>query len=277
MSLILEALKKSEANRRLGAAPDLATPFSPARSQRSSLPWLIVAVIVAAIAGWWLLRPAAPKAAKQAQAPAIDALKPAPKPQVRHFDTQPAAPRTSHPAVMPPQTRPVQPMSQSPVAAMPRGGAAMDANQARRAEMLALRNNGQPLRMAAAPAHGAAATTTPPPANPVARAPKTATTRGYTAPAPATNAAPTASAPGSEPAVTPYYSLAFAVRKALPQLKLSMHVYSADPEQRFVILNDARMVEGDTTPDGIQLHAIEPDGVILDFKGQRFFFPRDGM
>lgn len=67
------------------------------------------------------------------------------------------------------------------------------------------------------------------------------------------------------------------MRKALPQLKLSMHVYSVDPKNRFVILNDTRMVEGDTTPDGILLHEIQPDGVILDFKGQRFFFPRDGL
>lgn len=116
------------------------------------------------------------------------------------------------------------------------------------------------------------------------RAPKTVATRGYTPPPPATpihpaSATPSAPAPSTTSAsdVTPYYALAFAVRKTLPQLKLSMHVYTADPKQRFVILDDTRMLEGDTTPDGITLSQIRPDGVILEFKGQRFFFPRDGL
>ena len=120
-----------------------------------------------------------------------------------------------------------------------------------------------------------------------ARAPKTVATRGYTPPsvapphptlaAPSTT--PSAPAPSTTSAsdVTPYYALAFAVRKTLPQLKLSMHVYTADPKQRFVILNDTRMIEGDATPDGITLSQIRPDGVILEFKGQSFFFPRDGL
>lgn len=76
--------------------------------------------------------------------------------------------------------------------------------------------------------------------------------------------------------VPTYYDLPFATRKALPQLRMSMHVYTADPKQRFVILDGARMVEGDSTPDNVALREIRPDGVILEFQGQRFFFPRDG-
>src|SRR5690349_9951926 len=55
MSLILEALKKSEAQRQLGEAPTLATPFSTPRRRRSPLPWLlfVFALIVAGGTAWW--------------------------------------------------------------------------------------------------------------------------------------------------------------------------------------------------------------------------------
>ena len=38
-----------------------------------------------------------------------------------------------------------------------------------------------------------------------------------------------------------------------------------------------RMVEGDATTDDVTLREIRPDGVVLEFQGQRFFFPRDGL
>ena len=66
------------------------------------------------------------------------------------------------------------------------------------------------------------------------------------------------------------------MRKDLPAIKLSMHVYAPDPAQRFVILNDSRMVEGDAQED-LGLREIRPDGVVFDFRGQRFFYPRDGL
>ena len=58
MSLILEALKKSEDKRRLGAAPDLATPFSAPR--RRSWVWPLAALIVVAGVVAWALRPSPP-------------------------------------------------------------------------------------------------------------------------------------------------------------------------------------------------------------------------
>ena len=53
MSLILEALKKSEARRRLGEAPDLGTPFTPASRRRSALPLILLAIVVVAGFGSW--------------------------------------------------------------------------------------------------------------------------------------------------------------------------------------------------------------------------------
>ena len=57
MSLILEALKKSEAERRLGQAPGLMTPVAISRTSGLRSRWLLVtgALLGAAAlaAGWW--------------------------------------------------------------------------------------------------------------------------------------------------------------------------------------------------------------------------------
>ncbi|MEO5629493.1 MAG: general secretion pathway protein GspB [Thermomonas sp.] len=61
MSLILEALRKSEAERRRGLAPDVAMELPPTQVARPRMlaPWLLPALIVAALlvlAGWWARR-----------------------------------------------------------------------------------------------------------------------------------------------------------------------------------------------------------------------------
>ena len=57
MSLILEALKKSEQQRRLGEAPTLGSPVVSTRRRRNLLPLFAMLIVIAAAAGWWLLRP----------------------------------------------------------------------------------------------------------------------------------------------------------------------------------------------------------------------------
>jgi len=53
-----------------------------------------------------------------------------------------------------------------------------------------------------------------------------------------------------------------------------VHVYAKTPAQRFVILNSRRTREGEQTPEGLLLVAIQSDGVILEFAGHRFFQKR---
>lgn len=72
------------------------------------------------------------------------------------------------------------------------------------------------------------------------------------------------------------WELPYATRKDLPAIDLSMHVYSADPKQRFVVIKGDRHVEGDEIGQDLILRAIRQDGLVLEYKGQAFFFPRNG-
>lgn len=53
-------------------------------------------------------------------------------------------------------------------------------------------------------------------------------------------------------------------------LHLDVHVYSDQPQDRFVLLNLRKYHEGDELQEGPRLDEITPEGVILSFRGERF-------
>lgn len=80
MSLILEALRKSEAERRRGSTPDVAMELPPASLPRvrANPPWMLSAVAIGALAlivAWWWSRQ---DAAMPAGVPAVATARPAP-------------------------------------------------------------------------------------------------------------------------------------------------------------------------------------------------------
>jgi len=62
--------------------------------------------------------------------------------------------------------------------------------------------------------------------------------------------------------------------KSLPSLHLDLHVYAADPDKRFVMINMQKLKQGDSLPDGVKVVSIRPDGVVLSYEGRRFLLPR---
>ena len=248
MSLILEALKKSEAQRQLGEMPNLGTPISATRRRRSPMPWLALTVVVAlaAVGGWEFLQhrsapapvagqPAANKPTPGAAPPPLVAQR-QPKPPVSAPANQtitsippPAPPAAAKKETAPPPPPPV------PV-------------------RTAAEPNTPPATPAAAPTPPA--TPTPEPAAPVAAAPAPA-------PAPPANDVPTID------------DLPPDVRGALPALPISMQVYSPDPKRRFVIIDGTRVAEGDSLR-GVTVQEIRPSGLVIDFRGRRVLLPRPG-
>ncbi|KAB2899749.1 MAG: hypothetical protein F9K31_06865 [Dokdonella sp.] len=89
-------------------------------------------------------------------------------------------------------------------------------------------------------------------------------------------ASPASRPAAAAPAYPSVWELPYSVRKDLPALNLTLHMYAAVPTDRFVVVNGERHGEGDEIADGVTLVQISADGVVLEFKGQRFTFPRDG-
>lgn len=119
---------------------------------------------------------------------------------------------------------------------------------------------------AAAPATTPATVTAPatlgPPATGQALAP---------APPQAAPATPQPPAPDIDVTTLPKVADMLAAGVALPALQLNLHVYDAAPQGRYVLLNGARLREGDFTPDGVRVVAIAPAGVVVEWRGRQMF------
>lgn len=66
-----------------------------------------------------------------------------------------------------------------------------------------------------------------------------------------------------------FTELAPDVRSALPAMTFSFHVYSTDPLNRTIIINNQRLREGSEVSAGVVLQAITEDGVILTMDHHR--------
>ncbi len=67
--------------------------------------------------------------------------------------------------------------------------------------------------------------------------------------------------------------LPFATRRTLPALNMTMHLYSADPSRRLVLLNGEQARDGDELDGGITIRAIRPDGVVIVYENTEFLLP----
>ena len=56
----------------------------------------------------------------------------------------------------------------------------------------------------------------------------------------------------------------------MPDLRLDLHVFAARPGDRYALINMHRVQEGDALPEGPRVLAITREGVALDYRGQEF-------
>ncbi len=66
------------------------------------------------------------------------------------------------------------------------------------------------------------------------------------------------------------WELPLSIRRNMPELRLTIHVYSADEAQRFVLVNGERFVVGDQLGQGARLVDIRREGAVVDFRDYRF-------
>ena len=272
MSLILEALRKSEAERRRGQSPDLYAELPPPsrRVAKRVLPWqwLALAAGTLAIAGWaargyWNQSPAGAPAVVDT-VHARDLVDTGPLPSAVAPSPVPIGGDSVPPATM-------------PTAATPRP--AMKASLPAATTMTATAPPPAPPRPA------------PGPTPPVAEAPAVAalsvaqpTTREILATA--ATLSPEVEAPSQPASLARAESLpapataaplrlsdlSTAERQQLPPLKISMHMWGQGPDQRFAIIDGARVTEGDRIGAAV-VDEISADGVVLGWNGLRVKLP----
>ncbi|GAB3732041.1 hypothetical protein GCM10028862_12830 [Luteimonas pelagia] len=243
MSLILEALRKSEAERRRGEAPDLQTELPPVASRhaiaapRWNRAWTSAALLLLALAVAWLLvaRPWGTVPLESASPPDTVDVSPA----AGATDTAPVAD-----IVIAPGAGEVRSVATPPVAATADTDAAVerDADRDTRAS--------------------------PTVADAVAGASGPSTVPAASSVRPLAEAAPVAPPPPPTATGAPLTlaELTPVQRRALPPLKVSMHMWSEEPARRFVIVDGQRLGEGDRAGE-LVVDAIRRDDVLLAWNG----------
>lgn len=103
----------------------------------------------------------------------------------------------------------------------------------------------------------------PPPSEPISAMPA-----AETPPPPA----PAAGMPDAG-GVPTLFQLPFATRRGLPEIAVTMHMYSADPERRFALVNGTRVGDGSSLEGGLEVVRILPSGVQLRYEGTEFILP----
>ncbi len=77
----------------------------------------------------------------------------------------------------------------------------------------------------------------------------------------------------SEPApIIDFHELPESIKQELPSIVISAHVYSSNPMQRSIVINNNLMEEGEYVLDGLILNEITPDGAIFNYQGTLFSY-----
>jgi general secretion pathway protein B len=82
-----------------------------------------------------------------------------------------------------------------------------------------------------------------------------------------------AAAQAFEPAVPEpisYWEVPQSVRESMPELRITVLVYAPEPEDRFLLINGERLGEQDTLGGGVMLEEIRRDGAVFVYRKYRF-------
>jgi hypothetical protein len=249
MSMLLDALRKSEEQRRLGAQPDIHhQPGGSAADEPGPLrQWvpsalIVPSVLVMAWFGWQQFSPPPDAATAPPVAAQAPATKPAAEPVAPPRQPPAEGPRTPVEAyTAPPESAPAAAADAPPTAPAKSGPSLQDISEFKA---------------------------------PASDAPQTATGTGETArPAPEDSPPPVAAATDDtpyQPDAMSYWELPQSVRDSLPQFRISVIVYAEDPAMRFVLVNGIRLKEKDELQSGVVLEEIRREGAVFRARNYRF-------
>jgi len=246
MSFILDALKKSENERQRQIGPSLADV--PVRRGRTDRPWWAVAVAGLLVVNLGVLLIVLTR----------DGTRGAPQAPASQTGAIAAQPSAAQPqAVAPPSTTATQPaVATNPAVHSLAEAAGSDA-------MMPGDTSYDP-----SIADAAAVPAGPPAVRPIT--PPTVT--GL--PNDPTFAARTRNEAVGNDDTLPTHGGLIASGTNLPDMRLDIHVYAANPKERFVFINMHKYSEGQALAEGPVVERITADGAILNQNGLRFVLPR---
>lgn len=307
MSLILDALRKSEAERQRTALPSLHSPAGRKRTSKRIWPLAGTVAALALVGGssWFAFRTSAPTGSEQAQNGGPDgdqASELATAPGAgEHHDEFAASPAQGSLSTQPPLQREGAPMLASDAAlggaaSMLQTGAGSGGGEwpapSLNPSATAAAQPFQAQSSAASPAPAEPAPASPP-ATPdvldaIAQAKSEADmlpmraeglvdpTVRASLPAGAVSAGASIPPPEPEnPALPTIHELGYGIRRELPKMNMSMLVYAKDPQRRFALVNGKRYVPGGEAIEGkVLVVDVLPEGLVCEINGQRFLLPR---
>jgi general secretion pathway protein B len=278
MSILLDALRRSEEQRQLGKTPDIHASTGAGSAPRSPVqrwaPLMLIAVVAIALAwfGWRQFQsPESEDVSAGEMAPA--AAEPiAAEPDMANDSGTSAQPRSrdSAPLVVASQRTPVETLPADSGSARAGGAAVASDLEPRRARVNESFTTFEATQQAAdesreLPALAATSPSVPPPAPRQAETPTPGSPTG-----PAT---PAAQSGASDPKATEpisYWALPQGIRDSLPELRITVLVYSERPQDRFVLVGGQRLVEKDQYQEGIVLEEIRREGAVFLYRNYRF-------
>ncbi len=285
VSLILDALKKSENARQQQAGPALATvPGSSAQRRRSPWPWILGGVLVAnaVLLALVLTRGGGDRtsSAPPPDAGVRPAVTSAPAPAERAPVNQPAEPPTEASG---PATAEADPEAGQP--GPPRDAPVMLARERRIQSLDSMvgRQIAPPPATAPSPEDAGRRGSVVYEGEPPAGTGERETRPGrviYEGESDAGQPEPASTPPAPAPAPTgnrlpSFQDLQLRGELSLAPMHVDIHVYSDNPSERFVFINMRKYNEGDKTSEGPVVERIDKTGAILSHQGRRFLLPRD--
>lgn len=273
MSILLDALKRSESQRDLGKVPTLQTATeSPVQVSRGAPGWLPAAMSLAAagLIGWMGLAqfslPEGWTDDRLAAAAKTGSAETASPGQAESETANPAPTGQSAKA------------GRSILPQLPESAAATSQEQAAPADaQVAQRRLGREVRDYAAqePSDSAAVKSAEPSRDNAVRQTDVASVElDRFDRAPAEQASPSQPTPDQqpyEPEIINYWQVPEKMREGLPDLRISVLVYAELPENRFLLMNGERLREGQELPNGLLLEEIRRDRAIFNYRNYRFY------
>lgn len=260
MSILLEALRKSEKGQRQVEAPTIHSEQNIALAPRQVNKGLLAVLLLAAVllVAWFIWRQYEPSTTGYQPPVALPARQggeikpPASSMQVvdSKSDSEPAAPDDTVRATGKQQRTPVENFQK----------AATEASKTTTVKPKASRPLTRPTKVRSEKAE------------PKPQVADTGVNRAKTAPSgkPDHNK----QSDDMRPQPISYWELPDAVRADVPVMKFSVLVYAGEAADRFVLINGQRLVEGDSVQQGLVVEAIRRDGVVFSYRLYQFLVDR---